>query len=79
MARPAIVVVTLSIERLLSDYRDSIAKFFFSLWIHHRLGLIEENRPTGFACWIQESVPAEFVEGIIRPENVCDRYNRDRK
>jgi hypothetical protein len=75
--RPAIIILNLPIEPFLCNFRENTARYLFSLWVHHRLKLDDINFPTGFACWIKEDVPAEFIHEIIAPEKVYDQYNDD--
>jgi hypothetical protein len=74
---PAIVAVELPIDPYLLRFKGSIAKFLFSLWIHHRLEFHDTDKPGGFACYIETDVPPEHVREILRPKRVHDQYNRD--
>jgi hypothetical protein len=75
--QPAIVLFNLPFDSYLADFKDVAAKFLFSLWIHHRLGLDDVNKPRGFSCWIKREVPAERIIDIIQAEKVYDHYNTE--
>jgi hypothetical protein len=76
---PAIVVLKVPIEPYLVGFRDYAAKYLFSLWIHYRLGIDDINFPSGFACYLQEDIPAEYITDIIKPEKVYDQYNENER
>jgi hypothetical protein len=74
---PAVVVVDLPINSHLHYFISNIAKFLFSLWMHHKLGFSDYEAPAGFACYIKNNVPAEYIAEIMRPRKVFDQYNTD--
>lgn len=74
---PAVIAVELPIEDFLMRYKDNVAKFLFSLWIHHCLEFDNDDKPIGFACHLDVDIPPEHVKNVIHPSKVHDQFNRD--
>lgn len=72
---PSIVVVDVPIVPYLERFRADAAKYLLALWIHQKLKLDDRDFPSGFSCWMEVDIPSEFVNAVLKPDKVHDRYN----